>query len=292
MRDTWAESKNQQLELRSSDRVWRSVLFLPRRTPLINQHSTEQPGISAYLRDHSSSCSQFFSCSHSVPMAPTPTDETRTAEPSSISAPKTGYWTKVNIAVTIVFGLLALGIFLALLVFYLHRRAERKKLENRKSDKAGLLANEDKTSMFSRQRGSSVTLYVDHNADAHNRQSTGDTMSLVPLHVTPSEETRDPIDNINVTDSTGSGVSARSRASNTNTVSTLLLSPVMGATTSTISDGDLGTRPSGRPRSVSSVSQKSRYYESTPTDIQRPPIPMIVRTPSDEEIRPQRSRYI
>lgn len=216
-------------------------------------------------------------------MAPTPVNENLTAEPTSTAQSETGYWTKANIAVTIVFALLALSIFLALLLFCLHRRAEKKKHDKRKSDRAGLLANEDKTSMFSRQRESSVTLYVDSEANAHTKRASTDTMNLVPLQITPVEESRDPLNNNR--GSTGSGVSVLSRTSNTNTMSTMLLSPVVGPTSPNAEEGDLGIRPTGRARSTSSASQRARYYETAPTNVDMPPIPKIIRTPSDDETR-------
>ncbi|CAN9106887.1 hypothetical protein CUC08_Gglean007560 [Alternaria sp. MG1] len=143
-------------------------------------------------------------------MAPIPVDNNLVAETDQNPKPDSGYWTKANIALTAVFALIFLAICLASLVFWLHRRNEKKKLDNRKSDTAGLLANEDKTSMFSRVRASSVTLYVDSETEARNKRSSTETMNLVPLQVTPAEEVRDPIgDN---TESSGTGPDAESRA--------------------------------------------------------------------------------
>jgi hypothetical protein len=216
-------------------------------------------------------------------MAPTPTDDNTNllADPTATAKPDEGYWTKANIAVTAVFALLALTIFIVLLVFYFRRRSQKKKLVHHKSDKAGLLENEDKTSMFSRGRHSSVTLYVDEEADARNKGSSQDTISLVPLRTTPVEESYNPLEHTAITTtsttaSNGSGVSAMSRLSS-NTASTMMLSPISHDT----DDGDLSIRPSGRPRSTSTASQRARYYEATPTDLERPPIPTIIRTPSD-----------
>ncbi|KAL6703179.1 hypothetical protein ACN47E_010108 [Coniothyrium glycines] len=219
-------------------------------------------------------------------MAPTPVSEELSAEPSSTARPQQGYWTRANIAATVVFAILALGVVLALLLFYLHRRAEeKKKSKHRRSDFAGLL-DKDKSSMFSRQRESSITLYVDSEADAHNKRASTDTMSLVPLQRTPVEEMRDHVgSNTNTDNSTGSGVSAMSGTSDASTMSSMLLSPIIGATTPNAEEGDLGVRPTGRPRSTSSASQKARYYESTPMNVDMPPIPKIVRIPSDEEMR-------
>ncbi|KAH7385717.1 hypothetical protein BKA66DRAFT_511538 [Pyrenochaeta sp. MPI-SDFR-AT-0127] len=211
-------------------------------------------------------------------MAPTPTNDDLAADPTSSSTPtptpKPGYWTKANIAVTTVFALLALGVVLALLAFYLHRLLQKKKRAGLHSDKAGLLDNEDKSSMFSRNRESSVTLYVDSEGDAHSKRASQDNLNLIPLQITPVEESRDPMNNNR--GSTGSGVSMMSRTTNTNTLSSMMLSPVSPSG----EEGDLGVRPSGRPRSTSSTSQRARYYESTPTNYEMPPIPKIVRTPS------------
>ncbi|KAH7095638.1 hypothetical protein FB567DRAFT_35178 [Paraphoma chrysanthemicola] len=223
-------------------------------------------------------------------MAPTPTEDVENndsnnnlvADPSPTPKPDPGYWTKSNIGLTVMFAILALAISLVLLIFYLRRRSEKKKrILNPKSDKAGLLAHEDKESMFSRHRHSSVTLYVDSDTDAQTRRVSQESISLVPLNVTPLDEVHDPFAhnaraNTTTTASHGSGVSAISRLSS-NTASTMMLSPI----SPTGDEGDLSIRPSGRARSTSSASQKARYYESTPVDVERPPIPRIVRTPSD-----------
>jgi hypothetical protein len=211
-------------------------------------------------------------------MAPTPVDEhLLVPEASSTVKPDEGYWTKSNIAVTIVFALLALAIALLLLAFYLRRRIERKKNANRRSDHARLLDHEDKSSMFSRERHSSVTLYVDSENDAQSRRISQDTMPLVALQITPLEEVHDPMSrNDTTTASNGSGVSGVSRLS-TNTTSTLMLSPISPS----LEEGDLSIRSSGRPRSTSTASQRARYYESTPMNVDMPPIPKIIRTASD-----------
>ena len=206
-------------------------------------------------------------------MAPIPVDNTLNPNTDATPKPDSKYWTKTNIAITIVFSLVVLAVFLLAVLFLLHRRHEKKKLATRKSDTAGLLANEDKTNnMFSRHRANSVTLYVDSEADARNKRSSTDTMHLVPLQVTPVDEASDPIGES--TESSGSGVSSVSRHSNL-TVSSLLLSPL-----SPSADGD---RPTGRPRSTSTTStrsQRARYYEATPT-AEMPQIPKIVHTLSE-----------
>jgi hypothetical protein len=214
-------------------------------------------------------------------MAPTPTENNDindnnnlAADPAATAKPDEGYWTKANIAFTAVFALLSLIVFIVLLVFYLRRRSHKMKRVHPKSDKAGLLAHEDKTSMFSRERHSSVTLYVDSEANTLNKRASQDTISLIPLQVTPLEEIHDPISRTNTTTiSNGSGVSAISRLSS----SAMMLSPVSPSG----EEGDMGIRPSGRPRSTSTTSQKARYYDTTPTDIEMPPIPTIVHTPSN-----------
>ncbi|EOA82048.1 hypothetical protein ACJQWK_05586 [Exserohilum turcicum] len=198
------------------------------------------------------------------------------------------YWTKVNIALTAVFAILFLALFLGALSFCLYHRYQKKKqLNKRKSDSAGLLANEDKTSMFSSNRASSVTLYVDSDADARNKRSSTDTMHLVPLQVTPPvEEIRDPIgennnsnssnnnnSNNNLvlnTTSSGSGVSSISGQTNTTH-----LSPI--SRTAEHFDTD-SIRPSGRPRSISTTSGRSRYYERMSIDTDMPSVPKIVHT--------------
>jgi hypothetical protein len=211
-------------------------------------------------------------------MAPTPTDDkSLVADPTSTAKPDEGYWTKSNIAVTIVFGLLTLAICLLLLAFYLRRRSEKKKEAHRKSDRAGLLAHEDKTNMFSKERHSSVTLYIDTETDAQSKRISQESMPLVPLQITPLEEVHDPIGRTDTTTaSNGSGVSALSRLS-TNTASTIMLSPL----SPNGDDGDLSIRSSGRPRSTSTASQRARYYDTTPMNVAMPPIPKIIRTPSD-----------
>lgn len=209
-------------------------------------------------------------------MAPTPASDTLVADPTSSPKPSREYWTKANIAVTAVFALLAVGFTLALILFCLHRRSQKKKNPKPHLDKAGLLANENKTNMFSRHRDSSVTLYVDTEHDIQRKRISQETISLIPLQITPVEELRNPMNNN--TESTGSGVSA---LTNTNTLSTILLSPVSPSG----EEADLGIRPTVRARSSSTVSIKARYYESTPANIEMPPIPKIIRTPSDEDTR-------
>ncbi|KAH8731047.1 hypothetical protein GQ44DRAFT_605506 [Phaeosphaeriaceae sp. PMI808] len=230
-------------------------------------------------------------------MPPTPTEDTDNAAvgPTSTAIPNQPYWTKSTIGVTAVFALLALAIIVLLLVFYLRRQSDKKKKrEHHQSARAGLLDNEDKTSMFSRDRHSSVTLYVDSEAEAQSKTTSQESFSLLPLQITPVEQIHDPMNRtIPTTASNGSGVSVISRLGShgtsngsgisgisrlsSNTANNMMLSPI----SPNGDEGDLSIRPSGRPRSVSSVSVKARYYEATPTNVDIPPIPRIVRIPSD-----------
>ncbi|KAF1915133.1 hypothetical protein BDU57DRAFT_263374 [Ampelomyces quisqualis] len=211
-------------------------------------------------------------------MTPTPVkdDSNLLADPTSTPKPDDGYWTKANIGVTATSAVLTLTVFVVLLVFWIRRRSQKKKRINRKSDKAALLQDEDKGSMFSRGPHSSVTLYVDEEANMRSKRPIQDTIFLVPLQITPAEETRDPIETTSTTASNGSGVSVMSRLSS-NTASTLMLSPIPPND----EDGDLSIRPSGRARIMSRTSQKARYYDTTPVDVDRGPIPTIIQTSSD-----------
>lgn len=187
-----------------------------------------------------------------------------------------------------VFLFLAVSLIVTLVAFWFHKRAERNKLPPEKrpssyhpfrtqsSDKSSLLANaapspeDDKSSMFSRDRSTSVSLYVD--TDVVDKRASMENVSLIPLHITPAEETHDPMDR---TTSVGSRVSALSRGSSrySTGASSLALSPIQQN-----EDGDLGT--SSRPRSTSTTSM--RYYSTTPTDRESAPqIPKIVHTPSE-----------
>jgi hypothetical protein len=216
-------------------------------------------------------------------MAPTPADNNLlVTDPTTPAKPDEGYWTKTNIAVTVVFAILALAIALLSLAFFLRNRSERKKREHRKSDRAGLLEHEDKTSMFSKERHSSVTLYVDHDRDAQSKRVSQESMPLVPLQVTPLDETYDPMSRADTTTaSNGTGVSTVSRLStntlSTNAMSTIMLSPISPSGEA----GDLSIRPTGRARSSSTASQRARYYESTFVSADVPPVPKIIRTESD-----------
>lgn len=205
-------------------------------------------------------------------MAPLPANSSASSSGNEAKSNKT-YWTKSNIISTAVFIIVAVAILSAALAFVLYRRHQNKKLSKRKSDTAGLLANEDKTSMFSRDRASSVTLYVDSDGDGRSKRRSIDTTNLVPLHITPVEETQDLI--AETATSVRSGASSVSRLS-MGGQSNAMLSPILHSP----DDVDSGVRPSGRPRSTSTASQRSRYYERTSISGDMPEIPKIVHTPS------------
>ncbi|KAF2639845.1 hypothetical protein P280DRAFT_550518 [Massarina eburnea CBS 473.64] len=154
-------------------------------------------------------------------MAPTPTDNQPSAHPTSTSTPPPKAWNTG----TIVLGAVFLGfivVFLTSLIIYItRRRAARNKLHpemrsrsyhpfrTASTDKAALLANVSpnggdnnerrKISMFSHERHTSVSLYVD--TDAVDQRVSRDR--LIPLHTTLSEEETGSL----TQGSTGSGVS-------------------------------------------------------------------------------------
>ncbi|KAF2632269.1 hypothetical protein BU25DRAFT_146074 [Macroventuria anomochaeta] len=193
-------------------------------------------------------------------MAPTPVDNNLSAEPSSTSKPEANYWQPANIAFTTVASALALGVILATIAFFVYRHRQHKKIGQTTPAKESLLeGDERKSSMFSRERVSSVTVYVD-NADTNTayKRVSQEPAPLVPLHI--NTQTPKPAASV------GSDISAVSRNSNS-TFSTMMLSPVSE-----------GSRPAGRQRSTSTSS--IRYYAVTPTD-NTIPVPKIVRTSSD-----------
>lgn len=198
-------------------------------------------------------------------MAPIPANDSLIADHTP--SPSPGYWTKANIIGTVIFAVFALVITCLLVAFFIRRCMEKASITNPQADKAGLLANEDKTNMFSRTGVSSVTVYVDSEADARTKQ---ESVSLIPLQVTPVEEAvADPIRN---TQSEGSGISVVSSVSSS-TQRTVLLSPI-----SPMDDGSTASSMSGRPRSTSGASM--RYYDRTPLDVPAMPVPIAVRTVS------------
>lgn len=192
-------------------------------------------------------------------MAPTPVNNNLSAEPSATEKPEQNYWKPANIAFTAVVSALALGIVLAVIAFFIYRHRQHKKNAQITPVEEGLLeGDERKSSMFSRERVSSVTVYVDNaNTDTAYERVNQEPTPLAPLHI--NTQTPTPAG------SAGSGVSSLSRNSNS-TLGTMMLSPVSE-----------GSRPS-RPRSTSTSSV--RYYAVIPTD-NTIPVPKIVRTGSD-----------
>ncbi|KAF3049852.1 hypothetical protein E8E11_008872 [Didymella keratinophila] len=192
-------------------------------------------------------------------MAPTPMDNNLSSEPAATSKPDQNYWKPANIAFTAVASALALGVILAVVAFFVYRHRQHKKIAQTTPAKEGLLeGDERKSSMFSRERISSVAVYVDNaNTDTAYERVNQEPTPLAPLHV--NTQTPTPAA------SAGSGISALSRNSNS-TLGTMMLSPVSE-----------GSRPS-RPRSTSTSSV--RYYAVTPTDT-TVPVPKIIRTVSD-----------
>jgi hypothetical protein len=205
-------------------------------------------------------------------MAPTPADTDLSAGPTSTSKPASPYWTTANITFTAIASVLTFGVLLGAVAFFVHRRRQQAKVARMASDKAGLLSGEDrKSNMFSRERSSSVTVYVDSEADNSYKGAGHEPAPLVPLHIaTPYSDSGRPVV------STGSGVSSisrSSRASSGSSVGSQHLSPI-----SDMEDINMGPSHSGRPRSTSSSSV--RYYSKTATN-STVPVPKIVHTMSD-----------
>lgn len=191
-------------------------------------------------------------------MAPTPVDNELSANATPTIKPDENYWKPSNIAFTAVASALTLGVVLAAIAFFIYRHRQHKKLAQAASAKEGLLAGDErKSSMFSRERASSVTVYVDNaDTDTSYRSISAEPAPLVPLHI----NTQLPAA------SAGSGVSAISRESSSS-IGTMTLSLASEV-----------SRSAGRPRSTSTSSV--RYYSVTPTDMTIP-VPKIVRTISD-----------
>lgn len=192
-------------------------------------------------------------------MAPTPADNNLSAEPSTTSKPDQNFWKPANIAFTAVASALALGVVLGVVAFFIYRHQQHKKIAQRTPAKESLLeGDERKSSMFSRERTSSVTVCVDNvNTDSGYKRISQEPIPLAPLHVNTKFPTPAA--------SGGSGISSTSRNSNS-TLSTMMLSPVSE-----------DSRPS-RPRSTSTSSV--RYYAVTPTN-PTIPVPKIVHPVSD-----------
>jgi hypothetical protein len=193
-------------------------------------------------------------------MAPTPADNNLSAESTATSKPDGNYWKPGNIAFTAVASALALGVILGIIAFFIYRHRQHKKIAQTIPAKESLLEGEErKSNMFSRERASSVTVYIDHaETDTSYKRVSQEPTPLAPSHI----NTQAPAA------SAGSGISAMSAMSgiSNSTLDTIMLSPV--------SEGSRPTRP--RSTSTSSV----RYYAVTPTDTTIP-VPKIVRTVSD-----------
>ncbi|KAJ4359050.1 hypothetical protein N0V95_002512 [Ascochyta clinopodiicola] len=97
-------------------------------------------------------------------MAPTPVDSALSANTTSTAKPDENYWKPANIAFTAVVSALALGVIIATIAFFIYRHRQHKELVVQSTPaKEGLLnGDERKSIMFSRERASSVTVYVDH----------------------------------------------------------------------------------------------------------------------------------
>lgn len=224
-------------------------------------------------------------------MAPTSIDTAPNAPTATATAnPEDGKWTTASIVGVSFFAFFLVAFAVTLGGYFYHRRAARNKLppEARptsyhpfrtmsNTDKSGLLANaapapeDDKRSMYSRDSRASISLYVDTDHDLENRRRSMDTVSLIPLHVTPGDERDDPMGRTN---STGSGVTISSRSSRGSLGLTTIHMP-----RDHTQEQDLGV-PKTRARSSSAAS--ARYYEVTPTDTVSPvQIPKIVHTPSE-----------
>ncbi|KAF2002783.1 hypothetical protein P154DRAFT_122705 [Amniculicola lignicola CBS 123094] len=223
-------------------------------------------------------------------MAPTPANGNENSlKATDAPKPSNGKMTTPTIVSLSIFCFFLVAITITVVGFWFHRRAERNKLppEHRpasyhpfrtnSSPKSGLLANaapapersDDKASMFSRERSrSNVSLYVD---TAHiDRRESMETVSLIPLTITPAEEVHNPMHRP-MTESYGSSVSSSKYSVSSGGSMGLSAIPVP-------EEQDMGMRKT-RTRSTSTLS--ARYYETTPTDLSpQLPIPKIVHTPS------------
>ena len=212
-------------------------------------------------------------------MAPTPANNGFPADPTSTLNPASPYWTTANITFTVIASVFTFCVLLGAVAFIIHRRRQQAKLAQMSSVKAGLLSGEErKSSMFSRERQSSLTVYVDSETDNSYKGAGHEPAPLVPLHIaTPYTDSGLPVL------STGSGVSSISRSSRSSSGSSRVssgssvglqhLSPI-----SDMEEINMGPSQSGRPRSTSGSSV--RYYSKTPTDTTIP-VPKIVHTMTD-----------
>ncbi|KAF2263982.1 hypothetical protein CC78DRAFT_580902 [Lojkania enalia] len=216
-------------------------------------------------------------------MAPLPSDAgVDKAQPDNNQTHQEGGWSTASIVGLSIFAFFIVCFAITGFAYWYHRRAERNKLppEHRptsyhpfrtaSSAKSSLLANaapspeDDKRSMFSRESRTSVSLYVD--TDVTDRRASMETVSLIPLHVTPAEEVLDPMERH--VESNGSGVSRQSTRTSGSGSGSVALSPIPNE------EHDLGIRKT-RERSTSTAS--TRYYEANT----KPPVPKIVHTPSE-----------
>ncbi|KAF2276107.1 uncharacterized protein EI97DRAFT_458605 [Westerdykella ornata] len=222
-------------------------------------------------------------------MAPIPSDPAPSPTPPD---PKTNRMSTASIVGLSVFAFFAVSLAITLTAYFLHRRAERNKLPPEKrpvsyhpfrtassssttttTAQASLLANaaptpeDDKSSMFSRDRDASLSLYVDTEMHERSKRASIDTVSLIPLHVTPADD--EGVSPLERADSTGSG-GARGRSS-----VRLSLAP------EEMDGGGRGGGRKARPRSTSAASV--RYYEvNAPSPVvASPQVPTIVHTVSD-----------
>lgn len=224
-------------------------------------------------------------------MAPLPTDEQPPTPQPTDSPPTTIIdkpWSTPAIVSLAIFAFFVVALAVTMVAFYLHRRAERNKLPiekrpisyhpfrtNSSNDKQGLLANqapspeEDKSSMFSRDRSSAnLSVYVDH--EPQDKRASVETVSLIPLHVTPAEELVSPLES-----SMGSGVSRGSSLYSSTTGGSL----GMGQIPIPPDTADIGSMPIPKTRARSTSATSMRYYETATTN-PSPQIPKIVHTPS------------
>ncbi|KAF2704546.1 hypothetical protein K504DRAFT_461307 [Pleomassaria siparia CBS 279.74] len=221
-------------------------------------------------------------------MAPTPT-ETTVPTSSTTATPVKAGWDTASIVGASIFGGFLLLVLVVFAAFLIHRRVERSKLPpshrptpyhpfRTNSAKDGLLTNvapitekERKPSMFSNERHSSVSLYVDHNA--HNRRSSTETALLIPLSVSPVGDIhkRNPMDM--ATASVGSATtrgSSRLGKGSSRTVSSASLGM---SGNNPVSEPEI-ERPAGARRM--STATATRYYDiTTSISSSAPPVPQI-----------------
>ncbi|KAF1953354.1 hypothetical protein CC80DRAFT_507221 [Byssothecium circinans] len=242
-------------------------------------------------------------------MAPTPTNDqpSPSPSPSPTTTPTptpTPEPTKLWNTGSIILGSLVLGFIAAflstLIIFILRRRRARNQLKvppeirgatryhpfrAQSTDKTSLLANaaakpndeEDdavsrKSSMFSRHRGTSVSLYID--TDVVDRRAS--TVQLIPLQVTPVGEEGDTMG------SEGTGVSGWTGGSGRFSGFSGMSGRESGSVRRDSGESFGTTISMSRPRSTRSTSM--RYYASSSLENasmpEMPAVPTIVHTVS------------